>query len=50
MIINTHSHVNMLRETPIETAIENLNKQNITAIVPSSTAQDIFEVNEFIKK
>ncbi len=50
MIINTHSHLNMLRETSIETAIENMKAKNITAIVPSSSAQDIFEVSEFIKK
>ncbi len=50
MIINTHSHINMLKSTPIESAIKNLKDKNITAIVPSSTAQDIFEVSEFIKK
>lgn len=50
MIINTHSHINMLRQIPIETAIKNLIENDIIAIVPSSTSQDIFEVNDFIKK
>lgn len=49
-IINTHSHLNMLKETPISDAIENLKAEKICSIIPSSTPQDIFEVNEFVKK
>ncbi|MBQ8459741.1 TatD family hydrolase [bacterium] len=49
-IINTHSHINMLRETNIDDAILNAKKENIIIIVPSSTADDIFEVDNFIKK
>ncbi len=49
-IINTHSHVNMLKDTDIDTAISNAQKANIITIVPSSTADDIFEVNKFIQK
>ena len=49
-IINTHTHVNMLKETPIDLAVNELKENNIIGIVPSSTAEDIFEVDEFIKK
>ena len=49
-IINTHSHVNMLKDTDIDTAISNAQKANIITIVPSSTADDIFEVDKFIQK
>lgn len=49
-IINTHSHANMLRETNIDKAIKNAQDEKIITIVPSSTAEDIFEVNEFIQK
>ncbi|MBR1425319.1 TatD family hydrolase [bacterium] len=49
-IINTHSHLNMLKNTPIEEAIANLKKNDITAIIPSSTGEDIFEVDKFIQK
>lgn len=49
-IVNTHSHVNMLKETSIDEAIENAQKEGIITIVPSSTAQDIFEVDKFIQK
>ena len=49
-LINTHSHVNMLRDTNIDEAIKNAQDENITVIVPSSTVKDIFEVDEFIKK
>ena len=40
----------MLKETNIDEAIANAKAENIITIVPSSTAQDIFEVSEFIKK
>ncbi len=49
-IINTHSHVNMLKSTDIDTAIKNADSSNIITIVPSSTAEDIFEVDKFIQK
>lgn len=49
-IINTHSHVNMLRQTNIDEAVLGAQKNNIIIIVPSSTADDIFEVDKFIAK
>lgn len=49
-IINTHSHVNMLRETNIDEAIQNAIDNKIVTIVPSSSAQDIFDTDKFIKK
>lgn len=49
-LINTHSHANMLRETNIDEAIQSAQNDNIITIVPSSTTQDIFEVDKFIQK
>lgn len=49
-IINTHSHVNMLRETNIDEAIQNAIDHKIVTIVPSSSVQDIFDTDKFIKK
>lgn len=49
-IINTHSHVNMLRETNIDEAIQNAIDNKIVTIVPSSSTQDIFDTDKFIKK
>lgn len=49
-IINTHSHVNMLRETNIDEAIQNAIDNKIVTIVPSSSVQDIFYTDNFIKK
>ena len=49
-IINTHSHVNMLRETNIDETIQNAIDNKIVTIVPSSSAQDIFDTDNFIKK
>ena len=49
-IINTHSHVNMLRETNIDEAIQNAISNKIVTIVPSSSVQDIFDTDKFIKK
>lgn len=49
-IINTHSHVNMLKETNIDEAIKTAQIENILIIVPSSTGEDIFEVDKFIQK
>ena len=41
-IINTHSHINMLKEIPIELAIKELEEENIVALVPSSGTEDIY--------
>lgn len=49
-IINTHSHVNMLKEHNIDEAINNAKQENIITIVPSSTTEDIIEVDKFIQK
>lgn len=49
-IINTHSHVNMLRETNIDDAMQNARKENIIVIVPSCNSQDIFDTDRFIQK
>lgn len=49
-IINTHSHVNMLRETNIDEAIQNAIDNKIVTIIPSSSVQDIFDTDKFIKK
>lgn len=49
-IINTHSHANMLKETNIDEAMQNAFNNKIITIVPSSTANDIFEVDKFIQK
>lgn len=49
-IINTHSHVNMLRETNIDEAIQNAIDNKTVTIVPSSSVQDIFDTDKFIKK
>lgn len=47
-IINTHSHVNMLKERNIDDAINNAKQENIITIIPSSSPQDIFGVDNFI--
>lgn len=49
-IINTHSHVNMLKELPIEQAIKICEDENIRIIVPSYDDKSIFEVDELVKK
>jgi len=49
-IINTHSHVNTLKTTDINSAIKNAQNENIITIVPASTVNDIFEVDNFVKK
>ena len=48
-IINTHSHVNMLKTLSPDIAVNNCIKNNIIIVVPSSSAADIFEVDEFVK-
>jgi len=49
-IINTHSHVNMLKELSVEQAVKNCKDENITIIVPSYDDKSIFEVDELVKK
>ena len=49
-IINTHSHVNTLKQTPIDQALANAKEKNISIIVPSSSNDDMFEVDEFVKQ
>ncbi len=49
-IVNTHSHANMLKTTNIDEAIISTQEEDIITIVPSSSAQDIFEVDKFIQK
>ncbi len=49
-IINTHSHVNMLKETSIDEAIKNTQNDKIITIVPSCTNEDMLEVDSFIQK
>lgn len=49
-IINTHSHVNMLKELPPKQAVKNCSDENITIIVPSYDNKSIFEVDELVKK
>lgn len=47
-IINTHSHANMLKETNIDMAMQNALNNHIVTIVPSSTSEDILEVDKFV--
>ncbi len=47
--INTHSHVNMLKTLSPDIAVRNCIENDITIIVPSSSATDIFEVDNFVK-
>ena len=49
-IINTHSHINMLKERSVEEALQNCIDENITIIVPSYDDKSIFEVDELTKK
>ena len=49
-IINTHSHINMLKERTITEALQNCDDENITIIVPSYDNKSIFEVDELVKK
>ena len=48
-IINTHSHVNMLKERTVDEALKNCDDNNITIIVPSYDDKSIFEVDELVK-
>ena len=45
-IINTHSHVNMLKELSAEQAVKNCKDENITIIVPSYDDKSIFRPYE----
>lgn len=49
-IINTHSHVNMVKEITPKQALNNATEANILTIVPSTSKDDIFEVDNFVKK
>ena len=49
-IINTHSHVNMLKERSIGEALQNCTDENVTVIVPSYDDKSIFEVDALVKK
>src|SRR5574344_1004249 len=49
-IINTHSHVNTLEQSNVTDVVNEANDNGIIINVPSSSADDIFEVSEFIKK
>ena len=48
-IINTHSHVNTLTNTSVEDALENARNNDIITIIPSSSPEDIFDVDKFVK-
>ena len=48
-IINTHSHVNMLKELTIAEALRNCTEENITIIVPSYDDKSLFEVDKLVK-
>lgn len=49
-IINTHTHVNMLKNIPVEQAVKNCSDENIVLIVPSYNNKSIFEVDELTQK
>lgn len=48
-IINTHSHVNTVKEITPQQALNNAIKEGILTIVPSTSKDDIFEVDNFVK-
>lgn len=48
-IVNTHSHVNTLKELNIDGALKNAQNENIITIVPSTSTEDIFEVDKFVQ-
>ncbi len=48
-IVNTHSHVNTLKELSIDEALKNAQNENIITIVPSTSTEDIFDVDKFVK-
>lgn len=49
-IINTHSHANMIKNISVDKAIKNAQQEGIVTIVPSSSPQDIFEVDKFVQQ
>lgn len=49
-IINTHSHANTLKEHNVDEAINSALSKSIIPIIPSSTPEDIFDVDNFIQK
>ena len=48
-IVNTHSHMNMIKSIPVEAALANAVHEGVLSIVPASSPQDIFEVDKFVK-
>lgn len=48
-IVNTHSHVNTLKELNIDEVLKNAQNENIITIVPSTSTEDIFEVDKFVQ-
>lgn len=48
-IINTHSHVNMLKERTVDDALKICDDENITIIIPSYDDKSIFEVDNLLK-
>lgn len=48
-IINTHSHINMLKERSVKEALKNCDDENITIIVPAYDDKSIYEVDELVK-
>lgn len=48
-IVNTHSHVNTLKELNIDEVLKNAQNENIITIVPSTSTEDIFEVDRFVQ-
>lgn len=49
-VINTHSHVNMLKERSVDEALKNCADEHVVIIVPSYDDKSIFEVDELVKK
>ncbi|DAA91443.1 TPA: hydrolase TatD [Candidatus Gastranaerophilales bacterium HUM_6] len=48
-MVNTHSHVNTLKELNIDEVLKNAQNENIITIVPSTSTEDIFEVDKFVQ-
>ena len=48
-IVNTHSHVNTLKELSIDEALKNAQNENIITIIPSTSTEDIFDVDKFVQ-
>ncbi len=50
IIINTHSHVNMLKEISVDTAIKKCEDENIIIIIPSYNTESMYIVDELTNK